>query len=60
MQRTLSPRWLKPYRSGIGLGGWEGEPGRARAGQFAAVLEEVSDRFQLRSSPVCEDDIDLV
>ena len=24
------------------------------------VLEEVSDRFQLRSSPVHEDDIDLV
>jgi 8-amino-7-oxononanoate synthase len=24
------------------------------------VLDEVADRFQLRSSPVCEDDIDLV
>src|SRR4029077_6797522 len=43
MQRTLSPRWLKPYWSGMAWGGGECEACHRRGGQFAAPLEELAE-----------------
>src|SRR5579862_2297729 len=43
MQRTSSPRWLKPYWSGIAFSGWEREAGDGRLGEFAVAVEEVAE-----------------
>ena len=42
MQRTLAPRWLKPYRSGIAGGGREREP-PVGGGEGCWLVEEAAE-----------------
>src|SRR6266508_993437 len=52
MQRTLSPRWSKPYWSGIvARSGRECEPRHGRACQLAAVLEEFAELLADLAAP---------